>query len=117
MAGAAVRGEQELVEQARRGDSHAFGQLWAGYERQVSSVCRSVMNGAAADPAVDEQDCASDTFIRALHYLDRFDPTKEGPGGFRAWVLQIARNVALTSVTRHSRRNQWLAPRADDAVL
>lgn len=117
MAGVAVGGEQDLVEQARRGDSHAFGRLWSDYERQVVSVCRSVLHGAAGDPAVDEHDCASDTFIRALHYLDRFDPAREGPGGFRAWLLQIARNVALTSVSRHSRRNQWQAPRADDALL
>src|SRR5205814_7611571 len=105
--------EQQLVERARSGDSGAFGELWEQHQAQVVAVCRRTLAGAARDPAVDEQDCAHDTFIRALHYVDRYDPARAGPGGIRAWLLEIARRVSLDALGRHARRRQWTAPLPD----
>lgn len=92
--------DQELVERTRRGDNAAFGELWARHERAVVTLCRRYLHGASADPAVDEQDLAADTFIRALHGLDRYED-RSGEGiHFEAWLLQIGRRVCLKFLQR-----------------
>src|SRR5205814_4938279 len=65
--------------------------------------------GAAGRGAADEQDLAGETFIRALHHLDRYeDPAGQGPG-FEAWLLSIARHLCLDHL-RRERRRAALAP-------
>src|ERR1700754_3282898 len=92
--------DQELVEKARRGDSAAFGALWARHERRVVALCRRYLGSARRDPGVDEQDLASDTFIRALHRLDRYEDRSADGVGFDAWLLEVARRICLEHLAK-----------------
>lgn len=44
----------------------------------------------------DAEDVTQDAFLRAYHRLDRY----RGEGAFRAWLLQIAHNAALSHAGR-----------------
>ena len=72
---------------ARRGDMRAFEQLVERHRDTVFRVAARVTGEA------DAEDVAQDTFLRAFHRLDRY----QGEGAFRAWVLQIAHNAALST--------------------
>lgn len=112
--------DRELAEKAKAGDSAAFGELWARHEPHVLALCRRTLQGASPDPAIDEYDLATDTFIRALHYLDRYeDRTAEG-ASFRAWLLEVAKRVCLRFLAKQRRRQRWstvLGPEQDLADL
>lgn len=75
----------DLVDRAREGDSHAFGQL---YEKYVDAVHRFIYY-RVNDPALAE-DLTSDTFVRALRRIGSF--TWQGRD-FAAWLITIARNL------------------------
>ncbi|MCI0689616.1 MAG: sigma-70 family RNA polymerase sigma factor [Sporichthyaceae bacterium] len=74
-----------LVDLARDGDPHAFGQL---YEKYVEAVHRFIYY-RVNDPALAE-DLTSDTFYRALKRISSF--TWQGRD-FAAWLITIARNL------------------------
>lgn len=107
--------DRELVERSRRGDSAAFGELWSRYERQVVAVCRGYLAGPARDASADEHDLATETFLRALRHLDRFED-RDWDTAFRAWLLEIARNVCLNHLTRQRRRQRWCSRRIGAAA-
>ena len=82
-----------LVRATLEGDLHAFEQL---VERHRDVVFRVVARFVRDDEA---EDVTQDTFLRAFHRLDRF----RGDAPFRSWLLRIAHNTAVTSVTRSGR--------------
>ncbi len=47
----------------------------------------------------DAEDVAQDAFLRAFHRLDRF----RGEAPFRAWLLSITHNTALTTAVKRSK--------------
>jgi RNA polymerase sigma-70 factor, ECF subfamily len=76
----------ELVDRARGGDLAAFETLVKRHRDVVYRVAaRTVGSG-------DAEDVSQDAFLRAFHRLPRF--RSEGP--FRAWLLRITQNAALT---------------------
>jgi RNA polymerase sigma-70 factor (ECF subfamily) len=79
-----------LVERSLSGDLRSFEQL---VERYRDIVYRVVSRITGED---DADDVTQDVFLRAYHRLDRF--RAEGP--FRAWLLQIAHNAALSHAGR-----------------
>jgi RNA polymerase sigma-70 factor (ECF subfamily) len=85
-----IRTDDELVRRARAGDLGAFEGLVRRHRDVVHRVAARV-----AEPA-DADDVVQDTFLRAFHRLDRY----RGDGAFRAWLLQIAHNTAVSSVHR-----------------
>src|SRR2546427_2980837 len=87
--------DQELVQKAKRGDNAAFGQLWARYEQPVVSLCQRYVQGPHRDPATDASDLANDTFVRALHRLDRYEDRSHLNQGFETWLLEIAKRICL----------------------
>jgi RNA polymerase sigma-70 factor (ECF subfamily) len=95
--------DEELVRRARGGDIHAFEHL---VERHRAVVTRVAARIAGAD---DADDVAQDAFLRAYHRLGRF----RGDGAFRAWLLQITHNAALTAAARRKAEAAGLAPEAD----
>jgi RNA polymerase sigma-70 factor (ECF subfamily) len=97
--------DEDLVSRAREGDLGAFEQL---VERHRAVVTRVAGRIAGADHA---DDVAQDAFLRAFHRLDRF----RGEGSFRAWLLQIVHNAALTTVGRRAPEPAGLAPETPDA--
>jgi RNA polymerase sigma-70 factor (ECF subfamily) len=79
-----------LVERSQAGDLRSFEQLVERYRDVVYRVVARVTGDDDAD------DVTQDVFLRAYHRLDRF----RGEGPFRAWLLQIAHNAALTHAGR-----------------
>src|SRR5206468_2694234 len=71
------------------------------------ALCRSYMLPAFADPAADAEDMVTETFIRALHCLDRYEDRSAEGIGCRAWLTEIARRICLKHLARHRWRRQW----------
>jgi RNA polymerase sigma-70 factor (ECF subfamily) len=90
--------DAELVEQARRGDSAAFGELVTRHQAAVVRTARIVCR--SRDEA---EDVAQEAFVTAWTKLDGF----RGDAQFRTWLLTIAWRRALgrrESIWRRLRR-------------
>ncbi len=85
--------DQRLVERTRRGDLRAFEQLVLRHHEVVLRVSARVVGDDDAEVV------AQDAFLRAFHRLDRF----RGDAPFRAWLLSITHNAALSTAGRHAR--------------
>ncbi len=90
--------EARLVEEARRGDQAAFGELVQRYERRVIRVIHQFVRNE--DLA---QDLAQETFLRAYQRLDQFDPARR----FGPWLFRIGVNLTLDYLRRRKRRGWW----------
>lgn len=87
--------EARLVEEARRGQQEAFGQLVRRYEgRLLSVILRFVRDRELA------RDLAQETFLRAYERLDQFDPARR----FGPWLFRIGVNLTLDHLRRRKRR-------------
>jgi RNA polymerase sigma-70 factor (ECF subfamily) len=90
-------------------DPAAFAPLYRRYAPRVYGYClrRLVDRERAAD-------ATSQTFIRALGALPRFDPDPAKPGAtFRAWLFTIAHNVVMDAHRRHRPHASLDAPAED----
>ncbi len=83
----------KLVESTCAGNRDAYGELVKRYERAVYAVALEVLNDFHA-----AQDVAQDAFLVAYEKLG----TLRKPAAFGAWLLRIARRLALRSARRHS---------------
>lgn len=96
-AGAGV-GDARLVEDARRGDRDAFGELVLRYERQlIRVILRFVHDYELA------RDLAQETFLRVFERMDQFDPSRR----FAPWMFRIGVNLTLDFLRRQKRRVRW----------
>ena len=75
-----------LVTRSLAGDRDAFRDLVERYRVRVYNRCWMVVGVAS-----DAEDVAQETFVRAYQHLAKFDPKYP----FGAWLLTIARNLAL----------------------
>jgi len=92
-----VVGEQALIEDARRGDDHAFGRLIEPYWPELHAHCYRLLGSVH-----DADDALQDALLRAWRGLPRFD----GRRPLRPWLYKIATNVCLDLIARRPRR--WL---------
>jgi RNA polymerase sigma-70 factor (ECF subfamily) len=90
--------DARLVDEARRGDSDAFGQLVLRYERRVIRVIRRFM----PDDQM-AQDLTQEAFLRAFERLEQFDPSRR----FGPWLFRIAVNLTYDHLRRVKRRGKW----------
>lgn len=90
--------EAQLVEEARRGDQTAFGELVVRYERRVVRVIVQFVRDFEL-----AQDLAQETFLRAYQRLDQFDPARR----FGPWLFRIAVNLTLDYLRKRKRRGWW----------
>ena len=99
MPRASDNGRAELddttLARASRGEEAACTRFVAVYERRVFAVIGRIV-GVQGEARVE--DLAQDTFVRALHALERFSPT--GPAKLSTWLLTIASRVALNELRR-----------------
>ena len=86
--------DAELVEASRRGERDAFGLLVSRYQDVVCAVSYSSTGNWALS-----EDVAQDTFIAAWRQLGQLRET----GRLRAWLCQIARNLARKARRRDDR--------------
>jgi len=78
--------DEELVVQARAGDTAAFGALVERHHRRVVGIAAHMMGDFHHG-----EDAAQEAFVRAFRSLDRL----EEPSRFGGWVGAIAGHVAL----------------------
>jgi RNA polymerase sigma-70 factor (ECF subfamily) len=80
---------------AARGDHLAFGRTVEAHQAKVFGY----LGRMGIDRATAE-DIAQDTFLRVWRNAGQFDPRR---GGLATWILTIARNLALTHLSRPGR--------------
>jgi len=91
--------ESRLVEEARRGNKQAFGELVLRYERRlIRVILQFVKNQETAE------DLAQETFLKVFERLDQFDPSRR----FGPWLFRIGVNQTLDYIRRRKRRGWWL---------
>ncbi len=86
--------DEALVEQARAGDTAAFGRLASRYQDRVLNTCWRLCGQAA-----DAEDLAQETFLHALEAIGTFQARSR----FYTWIYRIAVNVALTHRRKQAR--------------
>ena len=89
------RGEEALVEQARRGDAAAFETLVVSYQSLAFRTAYVIAGDAA-----DAEEAAQDAFVKAHKALGRFHPG----ASFRPWLLTIVANEARNRRRARGRR-------------
>jgi RNA polymerase sigma-70 factor (ECF subfamily) len=95
--------DEDLVGRIRSGDLASFDRL---VERHRDVVYRVAARIVGPDDAAD---VSQDAFLRAFHRLDQL----AGGASFRAWLLQITHNAAVSHVER--RRPEPVDPAAPEA--
>jgi RNA polymerase sigma-70 factor (ECF subfamily) len=95
--------DEDLVGRIRTGDLASFDRL---VERHRDVVYRVAARIVGPDDAAD---VSQDAFLRAFHRLDQL----AGGASFRAWLLQITHNAAVSHVER--RRPEPVDPAAPEA--
>ena len=91
--GAPWTGDERLVERARAGDRQAFGEL---YDRYAALTYRYV--SFMVSDRQGAEDLTAQTFLQALQAIDRYE---QRGIPFRAWLLRIARNLAINNGRFH----------------
>ena len=98
--------DARLLEQARKGDQAAFGDLVLRYERRlISVILRFVRDVELA------RDLAQETFLRAYERLEQFDPSRR----FGPWLFRIGVNLTLDYLRRRKRRG-WISLFSDSSL-
>lgn len=95
--------EIKLIEQAKKGNQKAFGQLYKLYLQPVKSVIYSFV--------IDDytvQDLVSTTFIKAFKKLNKFVANDS----FEGWIRTIANNTCIDYTRKKNRQPNILS--ADD---
>ncbi|MBW3540402.1 MAG: sigma-70 family RNA polymerase sigma factor [Planctomycetes bacterium] len=95
---ASAASDARLVEDARRGDQDAFGQLVLRYERRLLRVIVRFV------PDIElARDLVQETFLRVYERLDQFDPSRR----FGPWLFRIGVNLTLDHLRKRKRRGRW----------
>ena len=95
--------DRELVDQAKGGNSNAFGVLVSRYQRRIFRLSFHLVRSGA-----EAEDVTQETFVRAYQALARFDGRSEP----FTWLYRIAVNLSLN--TLRSRKVTRDATPADD---
>lgn len=91
--------DARLVEEVRRGDQDAYGELVLRYQqRMLRVVMRFISDYDVA------QDLAQEAFIRAFEKLDQFDPSRR----FGPWLFRIGVNLTMDYLRKIKRRGRWV---------
>jgi RNA polymerase sigma-70 factor (ECF subfamily) len=101
----AVPTDVGLAERSRRGDRAAFEQL----VRRTARLVYARQYLETRDPHRAE-DLTQETFLLAWRSIGQLSD----PGGFRAWLLSIARSAATDAYRRESRKKRSFGGRRED---
>lgn len=78
--------EQLWLEQARKGDKDAFGQLIDAYQIPVYNLAYRMLNDSG-----EAEEAAQEAFIRAYTRLESYNPDHK----FSTWLLSITSNYCI----------------------
>jgi RNA polymerase sigma-70 factor, ECF subfamily len=95
--------DRELVDQAKGGNSSAFGVLVSRCQRRIFRLSFHLVRSGA-----EAEDVTQETFVRAYQALDRFDGRSEP----FTWLYRIAVNLSLNQL--RSRKMTRDSTPADD---
>ena len=87
--------DEQLLEDARKGDFSAFEALVNRYERRIYALARRIVSRPH-----DAEEVVQQTFLTLLEHLDDF----RGDSAFSTWLLRIATNHALALLRRQAVR-------------
>jgi RNA polymerase sigma-70 factor (ECF subfamily) len=93
-----VNQEQVWLNEARKGDQIAFGQLIEAYQGPVFNLAYRMLNNAG-----EAEEAAQEAFIRAYTRLESYDPSRK----FSTWMLSITSNYCIDLIRK--RRAQLLS--------
>jgi len=85
----------ELVQRAKAGDRHAFGELVRRYRRRIYALCLHLTSNES-----DADDVTQEVFLKAYRALDQF----AGRSEFFTWVYRMAVNRSLNARRDRARR-------------
>ncbi|GAA1160515.1 sigma-70 family RNA polymerase sigma factor [Kribbella jejuensis] len=98
----------DLLDAARAGDEHAFGQLIEPWRGELHAHCYRMLGSNA-----DAEDAVQETLLRAWSGLSGY----EDRGSIRPWLYKIATNRCLTLIERRGRRSaEELEPYPDSRL-
>lgn len=83
--------EQAWLEQARKGDKVAFGQLVEAYEKPVYNLAYRMLNNSG-----EAEEAAQEAFIRAFTRLESYNPAHK----FSTWLLSITSNYCIDQLRK-----------------
>src|SRR5215211_5495738 len=87
--------ERVLLEEARRGDEHAYRRLLEPYRPELHAHCYRMLGSIH-----DAEDALQDASLRAWRGLAGF----EGRSSLRSWLYTIATNTCLNLIARRPKR-------------
>jgi RNA polymerase sigma-70 factor (ECF subfamily) len=87
--------EGDAIRRYRAGESAALDGLILRYQEDAYWAAHRLVR----DPS-GSLDVVQESFVRLLSHLDGYDPTRP----FRAWFLQIVKNLAIDWLRRHGRQ-------------
>lgn len=90
--------DRQWIEQTRKGNRQAFGELVGAHQHSVYNLAYRMLNDRG-----EAEDVAQETFLRAYASLDRYDAERP----FRTWLLSIASNQCIDRLRK--RRLTWLS--------
>ncbi|MHB0856146.1 MAG: sigma-70 family RNA polymerase sigma factor [Anaerolineae bacterium] len=92
--------EQEVfwVQQAQKGDQHAFARLVDAYQTPIYNLAYRMLGNPT-----EAEDAAQETFLRAYTRLETYDPSRK----FSSWILSIASHHCVDRLRR--RRGAWVS--------
>jgi RNA polymerase sigma-70 factor, ECF subfamily len=93
-----------LLAAAQAGDERAFRQLVEPYRHALEVHCYRMLGSA-----LDAEDLAQETLLRAWRALGRFEPRAR----FQTWLYRIATNACLDELERRPRRPEPIDPFPD----
>jgi RNA polymerase sigma-70 factor (ECF subfamily) len=93
--------EDELVRQARAGDSDAFAAIAERFRLELQLHCYRIVGSVQ-----DAEDLVQETMLAAWRALDRF----ESRSSVRSWLYRIATNRSLNAVRDRGRRPPGAPP-------
>lgn len=92
--------DEDLARRAQRGDVDSFALLVTRYQRLVFRILWLRLGEAREDA----EDLTQDAFLRAWEHLHQYDPGRP----FKAWIAQVARNLATDRHRARARRPEDL---------
>jgi RNA polymerase sigma-70 factor (ECF subfamily) len=87
--------EQDLLDQARRGDERAYRELVEPRRGELHAHCYRMLGSVD-----DAEDALQDAMLRAWRGLPRF----QGRSSVRSWLYTIATNSCLDAISRRPKR-------------